>query len=293
MSAPLERSHAASTALGSSTTIADIDLLLQAHADVFDPVLSARTALADAVDLLVAAFSRGGRIVYVGAGTSGWLAALDAAEVVVTYGVRGRVEFVVAGGATLDSAAMTLGDDDVEQAQANTLLNSLVADDVLLAVSASGATPFTLAAAGIAQERGVRVVALTNAVNSALSQIADVSIDIATAGELVVGSTRLTAGLAQKIALNTLSTAAMVRCGRAVDGLMIAVEPLNDKLRERQLTAVAAAGQSSPAAATLALQEAGGRGDVAVVMLRKSVSATDAAALLTSVHGNVVMALSH
>ncbi len=292
MSTPLGSDNAPGRGLGTGSTIADIDLLLQAHADTMTPAVAQREALADAVDLLVASFGSGGRIVYVGAGTSGWLAALDAAEAVVTYGVRGRIDFVVAGGTNLDSSEMTLGDDDVDQARTDSVLNALTSADVLLAVSASGSTPFTVAALGVARARGAKIVALTNSPGSAMSQLADVCVDVETPGELIVGSTRLTAGLAQKIALNTLSTAVLVRSGRAIDGLMIAVEPLNQKLRERQLTAVASVSGSTPPEAAAAIEAADGRGDVAVVMLRRSLDAADAAALLESVHGNVRAAIA-
>lgn len=287
MELPTEAGHVSAATLGAGSSRDDVDLLLAAHAEVLPGVLASTEAVAGCVDLLVEAFGAGGRIIYTGAGTSGWLASLDAAEVVVTYGVRGRVEFVVAGGQTLDPASMTVGDDDETQARTSLLLNGLSPLDVLVAVSASGSTPFTLAAADVAKSRGAKVIALTNVPGSPLSLLANASIDIAIPGELLAGSTRLTAGITQKITLNTLSTASMIRCGRAFGGHMVAVEPLNAKLRQRQVQAVALASGASVETAMAALADAEDRGDVALVMIMNAVDYARADAALRAVHGNI------
>jgi N-acetylmuramic acid 6-phosphate etherase len=286
----LERVAAGARDLGSGSTVDDVQVVLQAHSDVFASADASTKEIAAAVDLVVAALSAGGRLVSVGAGTSGWLAALDAAETVVTFGVRGRVTWVVAGGSLLDPTAMSLGDDDVESARHDPDLSRLAARDVVVAVSASGRTPFTLAAVDVARGRGARVVAIVNAAGSPLAQASDVAVGVNVEGEVVGGSTRLTAGLAQKLVLNTISTVAMIRLGRAVGGQMVCVEPLNDKLRARAVAAIAAATGVSAERARAAIAAADGAGDVATVALLTGLGAAEAAGRLARTHGNILLA---
>lgn len=287
----LERVAAGARDLGSGATVDDVQIVLGAHADVLAAAGAETADVAAAVDLVVTGLAAGGRLVNVGAGTSGWLAALDAAETVVTFGVRGRVEWVVAGGSLLDPTAMSIGDDDAESARTDPLLGTLTAADVVLAVSASGRTPFTVAAAEGARDRGARVLALVNAAGSPLADRADLTVCVPVAGEVVGGSTRLTAGLAQKLVLNTISTVAMIRLGRAVGGQMVCVEPLNEKLRARAVTAIAAATGASAERASAALAEADGAGDVATVALLAGVGVAEATARLARSGGNILAAV--
>ena len=288
----LERPIAGAQALGQGSTLSDVERVVAAHAEVFGAVGDAASDIAAAVDLIVARLSDGGRLVVLGAGTSGWLAALDAAETVVTFGVRGRVESVVAGGHLLDPTAMSVGDDDVDEARRDGVLAALGRDDVVLAVSASGRTPFTIAGVEVARQRGARVVALVSAADAPLAAASDVAICVPVSGEVIGGSTRLTAGLAQKLVLNTISTIAMVRLGRAVDGHMVCVEPLNDKLRMRAVAAIAAATDSSIDAAAAALAAAGGAGDVATVSLLAGIGVAEATARLAAARGSITVAVA-
>lgn len=285
----LEHGHEGAAALGTGSTDVDVALLLSAHADIQPALESARPEVARAIDLIVESLGAGRRLVYVGAGTSGWLAALDAAEVAVTFGMVGRVASLVGGGLDLDPVRMTLGDDAVESLDGDPILEQTVAGDVVLAVSASGRTPYTLSAVERLRARGAHVIALVNDEGSPLESLADVVICVPVAGELVAGSTRLTAGAAQKIILNTISTASMVRLGRTYRGQMVAVEPLNEKLRQRVVFAIAEAASVETAEAAAAMAEAG-RGDVAVVMLVAGVDASTAAARLDEVGGHIARA---
>lgn len=266
----------------------DVAVLLARHAAVMPLLATAQPEIEAAVDLIVNRVGRGGRLVYVGAGTSGWLAALDAAEVVVTFGMAGRVDSVVGGGLRLDPVAMTLGDDAVESLADDPVIGSCGPADLAIAVSASGSTPFTVAAVGLVRAAGASVVAIVNRPGSPLSASADVTILAETAEEVVSGSTRLTAGLAQKAILNTLSTVSMVRLGRTLGGQMVCVEPLNDKLRARIVDALATATGVDPITAARALEQAG-RGDVAAVALACRLDAAAARQLL-SAHGDNIQA---
>jgi N-acetylmuramic acid 6-phosphate etherase len=277
--------------LGSGSTLDDVDVLLEAHEAVLPAVRLAAGSLAQAIDLIVDGVSRGGRLIYVGAGTSGWLAALDASEVVVTFGMAGRVLSVVGGGKLLDPESMTLGDDAVDSLTDDPTLATCDEADVVLAVSASGGTPFTVAAVEKARATGARIIAIVNQADSALSSFADVVVLVSIASEVVAGSTRLTAGLAQKVILNTLSTVSMVRLGRTVNGQMVCVEPLNEKLRQRLVVAVATAAAVDEDTARTALAEAG-RGDVAVVALMAGVDVGLARERLSKARGDIHRAVS-
>jgi N-acetylmuramic acid 6-phosphate etherase len=277
--------------LGSGSVRDDVERLVDNHANVM-PML--RTTVGDmtaAVDLIVERLSAGGRLLYVGAGTSGWLAALDAAEVVVTFGMAGRVDSIVGGGHLLDPVALTLGDDAVDSIADDPVLSACGAADLVLAVSASGSTPFTVAAVDRARSLGAGIIAVVSQENSPLAERADVVILACTPDEIVSGSTRLTAGLAQKVVLNTLSTVSMVRLGRTMDGQMVCVEPLNEKLRQRIVRAISTATGVDAGTVRDVLEEAGS-GDVAVVALTCSIDVDAARARLQRHHGNIHSAVS-
>lgn len=271
----LEASHPAALALGTGATSDDVTVVIDAHGGVMASVRSVEPDICAGIDLVVGLLARGGRLVYAGAGTSGWLAALDAAEVVVTYGMADRVASVIGGGHGLDPVAMTLGDDAIDSLEGDDTVMQCRPGDIVLAVSASGRTPFTVAAVERMRARGAAVVALVNEAGSPLAALADVEICVPVDGEVVAGSTRLTAGLAQKVVLNTMSTVAMVRLGRAYNGQMVCVLPLNEKLRVRLAAAVALATGTDQATASRVLEECGD-GAVATVSLAAGVSADEA-----------------
>jgi N-acetylmuramic acid 6-phosphate etherase len=241
-----------------------VALLLAAEQRVLPTVRAQSRQIADGADLIATRLSAGGRIVLVGAGTSGRLAMAEAAELPGTFGLsRSQVHGRVAGGA--DS---TDGDeDDLGWAAADLDGLALTGADVVVAVAASGRTPYTLAIARAAHDVGAAVVAVVNAGGSPLAASAAVAIEVEVGAEVLRGSTRLTAGTAQKVALNALTTAAMVRLGRVHGDLMVDVEPANAKLQERAEGIIAEIASCSPGRAAAALQACSGNTRAAVVHL--------------------------
>jgi N-acetylmuramic acid 6-phosphate etherase len=267
------------------TTRELVGFLNAEDATVAGAVAEAGDALAAAVDAISARLARGGRLVYVGAGTSGRLAALDAAECGPTFGSRpGEVVAVVA-------ADDEDGEDDRVAGAADLRALALGADDVVVGVSASGSTPYTLAALEVAREAGALRVAVACVRGSALASLADHEVAVVVGPEAIAGSTRLKAGTAQKLVLNTISTVTMVRLGRTYAGLMVGVAPGNTKLRERarrNLVLASGAGEQDVDAALLA---AGGDARVALISLLAGVGPTVARERLDAARGSVRVAL--
>src|SRR5579864_7323054 len=204
-----------------------VNLLNVEDATVSAAVARAGDALAAAIEAIAARIAAGGRLVYAGAGTSGRLAALDAAEVGPTFGSPpGEVAAIVAGEG--EDA-----EDDAERGGEDVRRLAVGPQDAVVAVSASGSTPYTLAALETARSAGALCVAVVCAADSPIAAIAEHEVAVLVGPEVVSGSTRLKAGTAQKLVLNSISTAAMIRLGRTYDGLMVGVVPENAKLRER------------------------------------------------------------
>lgn len=252
-----------------------IGLLLDAEARVVPTLRHAAVELAAASAIVGAAVRAGGRLIFTGAGTSGRLAAAEAAELPGTFGIdAGRCRSVVAGGgAVIDDSA----EDDAAAGTAAMRALEVGPGDVVIAVTASGRTPFTLAAATAARAAGAAVVAIVNATASPLAECAGVTVTAVVGEEVLRGSTRLTAGTAQKIALNTLTTAAMAGAGRIHGEFMIDMVAANAKLRERQAAIVAAIAGRSPAEAAAALATCGGNARAAVLHLVRGLAPETAA----------------
>jgi N-acetylmuramic acid 6-phosphate etherase len=233
--------------------------LLEGQAAAAPTVARATGALTVAVDQVAAALRRGGRMIYVGAGTPGRLAVQDAAELTPTFGLDpARVPTLLAGGATAASAAVENAEDNTQAARAAIAATGVGPDDVVVGVSASGRTPFVRAALEAARERGAATVAIVSAPAAPVARDATVVIELLTGPEVLAGSTRLAAGTAQKIAMNTLSTAAMVRTGATYGGWMVGVRATNAKLRRRGVRIVRdAAGVDEETAAELVTAAAG------------------------------------
>jgi len=257
-----------------------VRLLNEADATVPAAVAETGDALAAAIEAIVERLRRGGRLVYAGAGTSGALAALDAAECGPTFGSpAGEVVAVVAE----DDAA-----EDDRAAAADALLGlSLRPEDCVVAVSASGATPFALSALEAARAAGALTVAVTAVAGSEAGTLAEHDVAVVVGPEVVAGSTRLKAGTAQKLVLNTISTVAMIRLGRTYGGLMVGLLPANDKLKERARRNVVLASGESEERVEAALSAADGDARVALVALLAGVDAETARARLEAAGGSV------
>jgi N-acetylmuramic acid 6-phosphate etherase len=240
----------------------------------------------------VKSIENGGRVIYVGAGTSGRLAALDAAECPPTFGVSpGLVHAVVAGG----MRALTRAAESVEDSQAaganDLAARNICARDLVMGITASGGTPYVIGALKFARKCRANTVLLTSNRNSAACRLAHVVIAPQTGPEVIAGSTRMKAGTAQKLILNMLSTAAMIRLGRVYHHWMVDLTMSNEKLRSRGLRILEQATGASPADAKRALAQAGNL-RVALVMLRTGKSAGEARRWINQSRGNFAEALA-
>ncbi len=248
--------------------------------------------VAAAVTRIAAALRRGGRLLYVGAGTSGRLAALDAAECPPTFGTPpGQVQAVIAGGARALQQAVEGAEDDAAAGAREVEARRVGPGDVVVGIAASGETPFVLGAVRRARERGAATIAVSCAPSSSLEAACELAIVPVTGPEVIAGSTRLKAGTAQKLVLNMLSTLAMVQLGKVYGNLMVDLQATNAKLRRRAVRIVAAAAGTDDATAADALARAGGRVPVAIVMAARHLDPASAEARLARAGGIVRRAL--
>ena len=283
---PTEGRNPATVDIDRLPTAEVVRLLFAEDATVPAAVAAALPELTAAVDLLVAALRSGGQVHLVGAGTSGRLAALDADEIRPTYGLEpGRwTAHVAPYDGVLD------GEDDTV---AGTAVGTLAGPgDVLVAVTASGRTPYAIAALRTARDNGAATVLLSGNPDAAAGSEVDVHVAVRTGPEAVTGSTRLKAGTAQKLALNALSTATMVRCGRTWSNLMVGAVATNSKLRGRIAAALVAATGEEPDTCADAVENADGDGRVALLTLLCGVSAPVAGRALASTGGHVREAMT-
>lgn len=249
-------------------------------------------AIARAVDAMVRAVRAGGRVIYIGAGTSGRLAALDAAEVPPTFGVPPRTfQAAIAGGHRALTGAVEGAEDSESNGAKDIAAFHVTKRDVVIGLTASGSTPYVLAALKNARKAGAVTVGITSNSRAPIARIAQILISPNTGAEAIAGSTRLKAGTAQKLVLNMLSTATMVRLGRVYDNWMIGVSLTNQKLRRRGQRILQEASGASVSEAARALRQAGHDPCVALIMLRKKVTASEAQLLLSAANGNMRRAL--
>lgn len=255
-------------------------------------VHAARADLARAVDAAAPRLARGGRLIYVGAGTSGRLGLLDSVELWPTFSwPKERALALLAGGRDALYVAVEGAEDDRAQGAADVRSVNPAADDVVIGLAASGATPYVLGALEAARAAGALTLGLANNPGSAVVAAAEIGITLDTGSEVISGSTRLKAGTAQKIALNTLSSAIMVRLHKVYGNLMVDVLPTNAKLHRRAIALTVRVTGADEAAAKTALEACRYRVKVAIVMLRRGLDAAAAEAALAAVQGNVRAAL--
>ena len=265
-------------------TATRVRMLIEAQRGAVDAALGAADAIARATDAVVAALRAGGRIIVLGAGTSGRLAVLDAAVLAPTFGfARERYECRIAGGDGALRRSIEGAEDDLATGAA--CVADVSAGDVVIGVSASGTAAFVQGALAAARANGALTIALVNADRSALGRDADVTILAATGAEPVAGSTRMRAGTAQKIVLNTISTAAMIALGKTYRNRMVDVVASNAKLRARAERLVRELAGDVDAAALL--DAAGGHVKTAVVMARRGTGREAAERLLEAAGGRL------
>jgi N-acetylmuramic acid 6-phosphate etherase len=287
-----ERRNPASRGLDRLSTSAILRLMNREDRRVPLAVQHELPAIERAVDAIVAGIRKGGRLLYVGAGTSGRLAALDAAECPPTFGVSPRlVQAIIAGGSRAITGAVEGAEDSVANGARDLRAKKVGPADVVVGISASGTTPYVLSALRYARKHGATTVAVTSNRNAPISRVAAIVIAPQVGSEVVTGSTRLKAGTSQKLVLNMLSTAAMVRLGHVYENLMIDVAMTNEKLRGRGLRILAEASGKNAAAAKRALRQSGHNLRTALVMLKQGLDAGSARAKLQSSKGNLRQAL--
>jgi N-acetylmuramic acid 6-phosphate etherase len=243
--------------------------------------------IAHAIDEITERLSHGGRLFYAGAGTSGRIAMLDASELPPTYGIGpDLVQVIMAGGERAYFEAAEGAEDD-EDAAIEAVNEKVRGEDAIIGIAASGTTPFTIAAVRRANMLGALTVCITNVAGSPLAREVDIPIAVQTGPEVIMGSTRMKSGTAQKLVLNTISTGVMVRLGRVYSNLMIDMPATNEKLRNRAVRMVElAAGVTRPMAAQ-AIRDANGNVKLATIMAAKKIGTDEARHLLEQRGGNV------
>lgn len=285
-----------------NSTSADLDLkssldiattINAEDARVAPAVERALPQIAQAIDLIADGLKKGGRLIYIGAGTSGRVAALDAVECGPTFNTSPEtVQFIIAGGAKALRVAVEAGEDSRQLGQRQMAKKKPGKNDVVVGIAASGRTPFTVAAIAYARRRGAKTVAVTCNRNSPLEKAAHLAIVAEVGPEVVSGSTRMKAATAQKMILNMLSTGAMTRLGYVYGNWMVNVHLKNEKLAERGVSILQRAAGVSRGVAQRVLKQAGNKVPVALVMLEAKASRAVAERALKSVSGHVRRAIA-
>ena len=248
--------------------------------------------IADAVEAMATTISKGGHVFFAGAGSSGRIGVAEAAEIPPTFGLPPEVvQGVMAGGHDAVIGSVEVSEDD-EPAGARMLEErGFDEDDLLVALSTSGRTPYALGALRKARDMGAGTVSLTCNPEAPMNRLADIPIVVNVGPEVVAGSTRMKAGTAQKLVLNMLTTAAMIRLGRVYDGLMIGVQPTNEKLRERATRIIETIAEVSTEAAERALDESQGDVRVAIIIAKTGESPEESKRILDHAGGSLRQAL--
>lgn len=244
--------------------------------------------IAQAIDIGAKRYHDGGRLIYIGAGTSGRLGVLDAVELVPTYGIKPeRAIGLIAGGKSAMYLAVEGAEDDPNLAENDLKKINLSEKDIVLGIAASGRTPYVIGGLDYAKKVGAATVAVACVKNSLIGQHAEVAIEAVTGPEVVTGSTRMKAGTAQKMILNMISTGIMIRQGKVYENVMIDVLPTNEKLVERAKRIISTVTGISKEQASRVLKEADKDVGLAIVMAKTKMNKEQAETLLAENHGNV------
>ena len=248
--------------------------------------------IAQAVERIVAAFQQGGRLVYIGAGTSGRLGVLDASECPPTFGVSPEmVKGIIAGGERALRHPIEGAEDSKTQAVVDLQTIQFSSKDVLVGIAASGRTPYVIGALEYAKSLGSVTVSIASNPNSAMANIVDIAIDTVVGPEVLTGSSRLKSGTAQKLVLNMLTTASMILMGKCYQNLMVDVQASNEKLKARAIRIVMQATDCDKALAEETLKQADQNAKLAIMMILSGLDRAQAEALLEKHHGKLQLAL--
>jgi N-acetylmuramic acid 6-phosphate etherase len=287
-----EQQNRASSALDTKSALEIARIINGEDQKVAVAVKKTLPQVAKAIDAVAKAISNGGRLIYVGAGTSGRIAALDASECPPTFNTDPEtVTYVMAGGAKALAAAAEFNEDSREQGEEDIAKKRPSRNDVVIGIAASGRTPYTIAAVEYAKSRGAVTAAIVCNEDSELGKAADIEIAVNVGPEVVSGSTRMKAGTAQKLICNMITTGAMTKLGYVYGNLMVNVHLKNEKLVERGIGILMKAAGVERADAQKALRIAANQVPVALVMLKAGVSVTEAKERLKVARGNVRLAI--
>jgi N-acetylmuramic acid 6-phosphate etherase len=287
-----ERQNRASSDLDTLSALEIARVINHEDSKVAAAVKRALPQIAQAIDAIAEAIRHGGRLIYVGAGTSGRLAALDAAECPPTFNIDPKtIQYVIAGGDKALGHAAEYSEDSRTMGRRDIARRKPGKQDVVIGIAASGRTPYTIAAVEHARKKGAKTAALVCNRSSELGRVAEIEIVLEVGPEAVSGSTRMKAGSAQKMALNLLSTGAMARLGYIYGNLMVNVHTVNEKLMERGLAILEKAAGVDRPAALKSLKAADNQVAVALIMLKTRLGRTQAEIRLKSVKGNVRQAI--
>ena len=248
--------------------------------------------IAQAVECIVAAFQQGGRLVYIGAGTSGRLGVLDASECPPTFGVSPEmVKGIIAGGERALRHPIEGAEDSKAQAVADLQTIQFSSKDVLVGIAASGRTPYVIGALEYAESLGSVTVSIASNPNSAMANIVDIAIDTVVGAEVLTGSSRLKSGTAQKLVLNMLTTASMILMGKCYQNLMVDVQATNEKLKARAIRIVMQATDCDKSLAEETLKQADQNAKLAIMMILSGLDRAQAEDLLEKHQGKLQLAL--
>ena len=248
--------------------------------------------IAQAVERIVAAFQQGGRLVYIGAGTSGRLGVLDASECPPTFGVSPEmVKGIIAGGERALRHPIEGAEDSKAQALVDLQTIQFSSKDVLVGIAASGRTPYVIGALEYAKNLGSVTVSIASNPNSAMANIVDIAIDTVVGPEVLTGSSRLKSGTAQKLVLNMLTTASMILMGKCYQNLMVDVQASNEKLKARAIRIVMQATDCDKALAEETLKQADQNAKLAIMMILSGLDRAQAETLLEKHQGKLQLAL--
>ena len=286
-----ERTNPASASIDSLPTEGMLRVINAEDQGISAAVEKEIPRIARAVDGIVAAIQKGGRLFYIGAGTSGRLGVLDAAECPPTYGVSAElVQGIIAGGEGALAKATESTEDDPAMGERDLAARGFTSGDVVAGIAASGRTPYVLGAIRKARELGALTIGISCTPGSELSAAVDIPIEVLCGPEVVAGSTRMKAGTATKLVLNMLSTGVMIRLGYVYGNLMVNVQPKNEKLVDRAARIIAQAANIEYSRAAELLSETGSV-KTSIVMAKRDLGKAEAERLLESAGGRVRAAL--
>jgi len=287
-----EQHNASSQAFDTKSALEIATIINREDAKVAAAVGKCLPQIAQAIDAIADALGHGGRLIYIGAGTSGRIAALDAAECPPTFSTDPRqVQFVIAGGEKALGRAVEANEDSPDLGRRDIAKLKPSKKDVVVGIAASGRTPYTIAAVEYASQRRAKTIGVSCISDSPLSRAADIAIAAEVGPEVISGSTRMKAGTAQKMILNMLTTGAMTRLGYVYGNLMVNVSPKNEKLVERAITILSKAADADRERARDALSKSGRSVPLALIMLKTGASLDVAKRLLRASRSHVRKAI--